>query len=196
MTDTQSDIINSHESDSALPPSPLLWDTTLSGTKKDQKCSGGGESEQYYYSFVENVEIMATLRQTRVAQDLLENVGKPIGKAMLDAGYSPATADNPDHLTDSKGWQELMAEYFPDLDLAKVGKEGLNATKVVTSPTEPDRDVPDYLVRYKYWETLLKMKRHLAPEGGNVINADKVLVIPGELMEKYGITPNTKDSSS
>jgi len=44
---------------------------------------------------------------------------------------------------------------------------------------------------------LLKIVRELQmPQGAAVsIQGDKVLVVPSELVAKYGITPNTKDSS-
>ena len=49
-----------------------------------------------------------------------------------------------------------------DKVLAKVLKEGLRATRVQTSPTEPDRDVKDFSVRHKYLETALKVKGHMS----------------------------------
>lgn len=123
---------------------------------------------------------MATLKQKAVAKDLLENAGKPVSRAMLDAGYSPATAKNPDELTNSKGWSELMNEYFPDSELAKVGQDGLKATKVITSHTEPDFEVPDHPTRHKYWETVLKMKKYIGADTqvnnvtfARVVNEDK-----------------------
>lgn len=107
-----------------------------------------------------------SLKQRAVAKDLLENVGKPIGRAMLDAGYSPATAKNPDHITESKGWAQLMDEHFSDELLTKVGEEGLAATKQLSvrggkdASAESDDfiEVEDYAVRHKYFETILKMK--------------------------------------
>lgn len=56
---------------------------------------------------------MATYKQKLVASKLVENGGN-LGKAMIAAGYSPATAKTPQKLTESKGWQELMKIYLPD----------------------------------------------------------------------------------
>ena len=75
---------------------------------------------------------MATIKQRKTAEDLLENVGKPIGKAMLDNGYSKSTSENPDHLTKSKGWNELMDKYLSDDFLAEKHKELLNKKEVKT----------------------------------------------------------------
>lgn len=98
---------------------------------------------------------MATLKQKIVAKDLLENVGKPIGKAMLDAGYSPATAKNPDHLTESKGFQELLRENgLDEKKLKNKLKEWIDAVKIQSSMTEPDRIVPDYPTQLKAGEML------------------------------------------
>lgn len=114
---------------------------------------------------------MATLKQKAVKKDLLENVGKPIGRAMLDAGYSPATAKNPDHLTESKGWAEIMEEALPDSLLSQVHMEGLTANKQLSakiimlggkgdanSQTDDFIEVPDYPTRHKYLETAYKIK--------------------------------------
>ena len=60
----------------------------------------------------------------------MENNGKPVSIAMLEAGYPPATAKNPQQLTQSKGWQELMAEYLPDAEIAEKHKQLLNQTRV------------------------------------------------------------------
>jgi len=73
---------------------------------------------------------MTTIKQKLVASKLVENGGN-VGKAMIDAGYSPATAKTPQKLTKSKGWQEIMDEMFPNELLLKKHKELLNAKKLV-----------------------------------------------------------------
>ena len=122
-----------------------------------------------------------TIKQKAVAKDLLENVGKPIGKAMLDAGYSPATADNPDHLTSSKGWAELMEHYLPDAKLLDVHEQGLEAMKPIGALVlikngkdgKPEQilkddqgmiEVPDHATRAKYLDLAYKVKRRMGPE--------------------------------
>lgn len=109
---------------------------------------------------------MATLKQKRAAAITLEN-GGVVSAAMLEAGYSPAMAKNPQKLTESKGWQELIETYLPDQQLIEVHQEGLAATKVVTSPTGPDFESPDYQTRHKYLETAYKLKRYLGGDGGS-----------------------------
>lgn len=71
---------------------------------------------------------MATTKQKKVAKIILENVGKPVSTAMLEAGYSPSMAKNPQVLTNTKAWAQLMAEYLPDHSIAERHKELLNST--------------------------------------------------------------------
>lgn len=54
-----------------------------------------------------------TIKQKRAIELAVENGGN-VSKAMRDAGYSPATAKNPDKLTGTSTWAELMEAYLPD----------------------------------------------------------------------------------
>lgn len=55
-------------------------------------------------------------------QKILENQGN-LGKAMIAAGYSPATAKTPQNVTKSKSWPELLEKYFPDTKLLSTHNE-------------------------------------------------------------------------
>jgi uncharacterized protein YdaT len=114
-------------------------------------------------------------RIKKVFAKVMENHGTGIGKAMIEEGYTEASAKNPKNVTETKSWEILLEEYLPDDLLTKVTKEGLEATMVKTSLTEPDRTLPDYAVRQRYLETALKMKN--------------------KLVEKKDITTNGKDIS-
>lgn len=70
------------------------------------------------------------MRQRKAAKILLENGGKSVRKAMKEAGYSDTMADNPQKLTNTKSWQELMDEYLPEDEIAKKHKELLNAAEL------------------------------------------------------------------
>lgn len=52
---------------------------------------------------------MPTIKQKKALSKIVENGGN-VSKAMRDAGYSPATAENPSKLLDSKGFIQLMDE--------------------------------------------------------------------------------------
>lgn len=54
-----------------------------------------------------------TIKQEK-AIDILAGNGGNVTQAMLEAGYSPATANTPGKLTDSKGFKELMEAIMPD----------------------------------------------------------------------------------
>jgi len=56
---------------------------------------------------------MATLRQKKAIDNVVENGGN-VTKAMRDAGYAETTVNNPDNLTKSDAWLELMEDYLPD----------------------------------------------------------------------------------
>ena len=73
---------------------------------------------------------MVTIKQKLVANKIVENHGN-ISKTMREVGYSYNTAKKPGNLTNSKGWNELMEEYFPDEHLAKRHKDLLDKEEVV-----------------------------------------------------------------
>jgi len=130
--------------------------------------------------------IEPSIKQKDTFKKVLENRGN-ISQAMKDAGYSDAYSKNPQQLTATDSWKKLMEEYFPDKDLAKVGKEGLNSTRVIsaintnkeaTGGTTDFVEVPDYSTRHKYWETTLKLKKRLT-DRLDVTSGDKPLPILG-----------------
>src|SRR5882672_5480443 len=54
---------------------------------------------------------MATHRQRRAAAIIVESRGrKPVGRAMVEAGYDETTAKIPKNLTESDGYKEALAE--------------------------------------------------------------------------------------
>lgn len=103
-----------------------------------------------------------TQKQKAVAKILSEKIGTPIGQAMREVGYSESTANTPQRLTETKGWAELQDKYreallADGLDHIKMKdkvKEWLDAKKIQTSHTEPDRLVPDYQIQIKAGEML------------------------------------------
>jgi len=118
---------------------------------------------------------MPTLKQEQTVKDLLENTGKPISRAMLDNGYSPATAKNPCELTESKGWKELLEKYLPDEKLLKKHDEALEAKKWNDFTGEREED---HSIRLKAIELGYKLKGKLN-EGSVNISGEKVIAILG-----------------
>lgn len=95
--------------------------------------------------------------------------------AMRQAGYSPRTARTP---SKARTWGKLLEKYLPDDRLIKVHDSLLDS----------DQDT----VRLGALGLGYKVKGKLTE--GN-LSTTNILVIPSELMAKYGITSNTKDSS-
>ena len=62
----------------------------------------------------EKPKAITNIRQKKVAKEILENRGTSVSKAMRNAGYSKAYSKNPQQLTTTKSWQELMNEYISD----------------------------------------------------------------------------------
>ena len=123
---------------------------------------------------------MPTNKQKAAFDKSLEN-GGVISQAMIEAGYSPATAKTPQKLTESKGFQELVEKYLPDETLVKVHQEGLQAT--TKKPHLIDRDdkgrpvyeyVPeeDYATRHRYLDSAYKLKGSYAPDKSINLNAN------------------------
>lgn len=66
---------------------------------------------------------MATLRQKKAAKITLESIGTTNkmtkGEIVIEAGYSPAMATNPQEVFDSKGFKEELENYGLTEDLIK-----------------------------------------------------------------------------
>lgn len=127
---------------------------------------------------------MATQKQKKAMANLVENCGN-VSKSMRQAGYKNASAKNPKVLTESKGWQELIEEYLPDTLLAKVGREGLQATREGSDREEE----PDHAIRHRYLDTALKIKNKypssrldLTSMGEKIIGIE--MIIPDESNKK------------
>lgn len=118
---------------------------------------------------------MATQKQTTAAKKMVEN-GGIVSKAMVDAGYSPATAKTPQKLTESKGYKNIVAELQQELEnvgvtpkkIAKAMKQGLGAMQYIKTErvegvgkerlkTEEVIAKPDLNIRHKYLDTSLKV---------------------------------------
>lgn len=73
---------------------------------------------------------MATIKQKLALANMVENGGN-MGKAMIEAGYSPNTSKSPTKLTNSKGWEALMKKHLPDSSLAALHRKLLNKKEVL-----------------------------------------------------------------
>lgn len=92
----------------------------------------------------------ATSRQKKLVRKISENIGKPLGEAMREVGYSEEYANNPQQLTRTKGWQELSEQLLPDKPLLARLKQVIN--------NKNDN------VAIKGLDTAFKVKGRYAPE--------------------------------
>ena len=107
---------------------------------------------------------MSTYKQKLVASKLVD-FGGNVGKAMVAAGYSSATAKTPQKLTESKGWQELMKEYVSEVDVLKTHSLLLKAEKgssYMFPRSEDDNVIKEIIERKSVFKLLYvrKTKTH------------------------------------
>ena len=139
---------------------------------------------------------MATLKQKKAFKEAVENGGN-VSRAMIDVGYSPATAHTPQKLTDTKGWKELMEEYIPDDLLARKHLELLNKREVIrwfnhaTGEMEMEvTDQPDGQAVPKALDMAYKLKGSYA--------AEKKVTLHGQLPKPIldvSIYPSDKENN-
>lgn len=92
-----------------------------------------------------------TTKQAQAVAKMVENGGN-VGKAMREAGYSEAMVKNPQKLMRSKAVKNQLAPLLKKHNLnldryLSVIADAQQATKIVTSHTEPDYAVADHAIR-------------------------------------------------
>jgi hypothetical protein len=108
-----------------------------------------------------------SLLAKKAMQRLVENGGKSISRAMREAGYSPATAENPSKLTKTKSWKMLMDEYLPEDLVAETHRDLLKAEDTVFIPRGKEiieKKRPDYQARKNGVEMAYKLRGSFATE--------------------------------
>lgn len=122
-----------------------------------------------------NYKVKPSEKQKK-AIELLPANGGNVSKSMREAGYSEAMAKNPQKLTQSQAFQQIMQEAgVTDEKLVSVLKDGLEATKVIVMGTKSDESFvdiqPDHPTRHKFLETSLKIKGiGKDSDGGTTVN--------------------------
>ena len=138
------------------------------------------------------IKKMNHVKPTAMQLSTFENIkrGMKLRDAMIAGGFKPKTSDSPkQNLLDSRGFTELIKEYREDLRKAGVTKEVL-AEIQAEGLFDQDASVRlDYIRENKKDLGLVQEKG----ESGNTVN---ILVVPSELMSKYGITSNAENSSA
>lgn len=119
---------------------------------------------------------MATLRQKKAFDKALENGGN-VSKAMSESDFSPAMAKNPQKLTRSKGWQELMDKYLPEEKLAKIHKQVLEKKEILLVSDGKEGSHLEYTGQphpdvVKGLDMAFKLRGSYAPEKSINLNLD------------------------
>ncbi len=121
---------------------------------------------------------MATLRQKKAFDKMVENGGNA-SKAMRESGYG-TTSVNPQKLTKSKGFKQLMDE------------SGLTEELIATSLVKDIKKKPKNRVsELRLGAEILGMNKR--EEGGN--NKTLIVVVAGETSQRYAI-PSIAENSS
>lgn len=123
-----------------------------------------------------------------IATTILMNSGgkKPVSQAMIEAGYSPATANRPKVLTESKAYIQAMAKLKKkhgvtlDKYMRNVG-QAMDATKtIVTKDGDVVAELPDHAIRLagnKQAEKLLNLSS--TSDGGSVVDPADLEALAG-----------------
>ena len=118
---------------------------------------------------------MTTIKQKLALEKLVENGGN-VTQAMIEAGYSEATANNPSNLTHSEGFRSLLKQY------------GLDESLVVTALVEDIKGKP--LNRSKELllaSEILGMRKNGMLSIKNEINEPIIVYMPQVLIEKFNL---------
>lgn len=134
-----------------------------------------------------------TIKQRIAAKELVENGGS-VASALRKAGYSEAIVKNPQKVTQSLGFTEVLETMgISEARLAQVLKEGLSATKLVATGKDGVDDSflniqPDFAVRHRYLETGLRLLGYGTKYDTNPSDTNDSIVIylPEKLTETLG----------
>ena len=141
-----------------------------------------------------------TILQARAIKNIVEGHGN-VTQAMLKAGYSKASVNNPDVLTNSNAWKQVMGKYLPDDKLFRKHEEALDATKHNEFTGELS---PDHAIRLKAIDMAYKLKGrgndnvstnntqiNIALNGDGYIPPNNVLGLKPTLSHKPTTKPTT-----
>jgi hypothetical protein len=116
---------------------------------------------------------MTTIKQKIALEKLVENGGN-VTRAMIEAGYSEATANNPSNLTHSEGFRSLLKQY------------GLDESFVVTALVEDIKGKPLNRSKELFLASeILGMRKNGALSIKVQDNKPVIVYMPQVLIEKF-----------
>jgi len=149
---------------------------------------------------------MPTLNQRKAVRETIENLRKgkkvSIGKILVKNGYGKSMQTNPQVVTRSKGWQELMEEMLPDDLLAAVHTKVLKKKeKIVVGIGKGYSEVVDtgqpHSDALKAAELAYKLKGRLVTKTDVTSDGKPIIIqLPEALVKKNGIPSGPEPNSS
>lgn len=123
---------------------------------------------------------MPTVRQKNAVTKTLENIGnsnpKTKGEILLESGYPPSIAKNPQIVEESKGFKELMEKYLPDSLLAEKHNELLTVPRKIRTirkgEVKEEIEEIDSTSISKGLDMAYKIKGRYAPDRTVNVNVD------------------------
>lgn len=134
-----------------------------------------------------------TVRQKRVLKLVDKGGLASISQAMIQAGYSPATAHNPQKVTKAQGWLKLLDQMLPDDELLQVTREALKADKIFSPPDAPNEIIPDHAIRLKASEQGYKLKGRLNTDNSTNIQVNVAPILGGKTKDVPGDNSHQED---
>ncbi len=129
-----------------------------------------------------------TPKQAKFVKGIVE--GKTQAEAYIEAydtkGHLPTVEAEASKTTNKPQVKQAIVEAMTrkgitEDAIAQVIHDGLNATKIVTSPTEPDKEVADHPTRHKFLETTLKVVGATdTKEPGSINNFGNMVISKGD----------------
>ena len=112
----------------------------------------------------------------------MEKHGKSLSASMRKAGYSKASAKNPQLLTKKLSWKELMDKYLPEEFVAKKHRELFSATKLHL--TKDSREImPDNAARAAAQDMAYKLRGTYKATEVKVTGLEKYKALPQDQLE-------------
>lgn len=121
-----------------------------------------------------------TVKERKFVQEYIENGGNKVKAVFASYDVKPGDYNTASTIAAENIQKLTIPDLFDlygitDEHLVEKMKNGLNATKVVTSYTEPDKIVEDFSVQHSWWKDAMKIKGHLKEDKGVTVNN---LIVP------------------
>lgn len=111
-------------------------------------------------------------------EHILKNPKATLKEAVIASGFPPSYVNEPNKIMNRPSFIEHLDKAgLTDEKLSELAMEGLGANRPIVIKNEIV-DYPDYSARHKFFDTVLKAKRHLQPDNqfNTQINDYKVII--------------------